>query len=275
MLTCSDTDSQANCDTEEAAHRRAQAHRPRPSSNCKGVNHVLRDDPSDSVANLAKHGAAFSTRWSTALDVFVGAMRPLIWRHDRRQDAGAHRRTAAPGRGHRQHSTRPMRSWPPPNGWPPRRRSTSPWPARTPTKRTKAQTPVQRTITIGNGGHRGLRTYVQLFTVIAPRQRREVRRRVQLDVRLRLRLRRGHRRQPRALRQPGDADGARPRRPTSRRARTGRRRRSPRGSTFSWPSAPASASGWRRRASRRSARRPGAATASRAPLSRCGTRTSS
>ena len=34
-------------------------------------------------------------------------------------------------------------------------------------KRTKAQTPVQRTITIGNAGTRGLRTYVQLFTVIA------------------------------------------------------------------------------------------------------------
>ena len=34
-------------------------------------------------------------------------------------------------------------------------------------KRTKAQTPVQRTITIGNAGARGLRTYVQLFTVIA------------------------------------------------------------------------------------------------------------
>ena len=34
-------------------------------------------------------------------------------------------------------------------------------------KRTKAQTPVQRTITIGNAGARGLRTYVQLFVVIA------------------------------------------------------------------------------------------------------------
>src|SRR5436189_5688840 len=34
-------------------------------------------------------------------------------------------------------------------------------------KRTKAQTPVQRTITIGSAGTRGLRTYVQLFTAIA------------------------------------------------------------------------------------------------------------
>ena len=34
-------------------------------------------------------------------------------------------------------------------------------------QRTKAQTPVQRTVTIGNAGARGLRTYVQLFVVIA------------------------------------------------------------------------------------------------------------
>jgi hypothetical protein len=34
-------------------------------------------------------------------------------------------------------------------------------------KRTKTQMPVQRTITIGNAGTRGLRAYVQLFTVIA------------------------------------------------------------------------------------------------------------
>jgi hypothetical protein len=33
--------------------------------------------------------------------------------------------------------------------------------------RTKAQMPVQRTITIGNAGTKGLRTYVQLFAVIA------------------------------------------------------------------------------------------------------------
>src|SRR5690349_6226014 len=34
-------------------------------------------------------------------------------------------------------------------------------------RRTKAQVPVQRTITIGEPGTRGLRTYVQLFVVIA------------------------------------------------------------------------------------------------------------
>jgi hypothetical protein len=34
-------------------------------------------------------------------------------------------------------------------------------------QRTKAQLPVQRTITIGNAGTRGLRTYVQLFVLIA------------------------------------------------------------------------------------------------------------
>src|SRR6201987_1630816 len=35
------------------------------------------------------------------------------------------------------------------------------------TTRTAAQDPVQRTITIGNSGAKGLRTYVQLFAVIA------------------------------------------------------------------------------------------------------------
>ena len=44
-------------------------------------------------------------------------------------------------------------------------------------------------------------------SVIAARQRRALRCRVQLDVRLRLRVRRGHRRHPRAVRQPGGADG--------------------------------------------------------------------
>src|SRR5687768_9906098 len=34
-------------------------------------------------------------------------------------------------------------------------------------QRTAAQAPVQRTITIGEPGTRGLRTYVQLFVVIA------------------------------------------------------------------------------------------------------------
>jgi hypothetical protein len=34
-------------------------------------------------------------------------------------------------------------------------------------KRTPAQTPVQRTVTVGEAGTRGLRTYVQLFVVIA------------------------------------------------------------------------------------------------------------
>lgn len=36
-----------------------------------------------------------------------------------------------------------------------------------PAKRTPAQTPIQRTITIGAAGSKGLRTYVQLFVVIA------------------------------------------------------------------------------------------------------------
>ena len=74
-------------------------------------------------------------------------------------------------------------------------------------KRTAAQTPIQRTDHHRRGGYPGLRTYVQLFVVIATANDVHVRRRVELDVRLRLRVRRGHRRHPRAVRQPGRADG--------------------------------------------------------------------
>ena len=107
------------------------------------------------------------------------------------------------------------------------------------------------------------------------RQRREVRHRLELDVRVRLRLRRGHRCQPCALRQPGDADGEGVGGLHRLRRSTSRRRRSPRASTSSWPSAPASASGWPRRATRRGTRPPRADAGSPAPRSRCGTRISS
>ena len=63
--------------------------------------------------------------------------------------------------------TKPRPSWPRRNGWPPRPPSTWPSRGRLSSPRTKAQDPVQRTITIGNAGTKGLRTYVQLFAVIA------------------------------------------------------------------------------------------------------------
>ena len=63
--------------------------------------------------------------------------------------------------------TKPRPSWPRRNGWPPRPPSTWPSRGRPSSTRTKAQDPVQRTITIGNAGTKGLRTYVQLFAVIA------------------------------------------------------------------------------------------------------------
>ena len=57
--------------------------------------------------------------------------------------------------------TRPRRSWRPPNGWPPRRPSTWPWPIACRQAHARPQTPIQRTVTIGAPGTRGLRTYVQ------------------------------------------------------------------------------------------------------------------
>ena len=70
LLTCSDSDSQAKCDAERplihalklTALTVVQLH---------GVNHVLHDDASDSIANLTKPGPV-SAQLVTALNVFVG-----------------------------------------------------------------------------------------------------------------------------------------------------------------------------------------------------------
>jgi uncharacterized protein len=70
LLTCSDTDSQAKCDIEKPlidALKQTQL----KVVELKGVNHVLHDDPSDSIANLTKPGP-LSPQVVTALDVFVG-----------------------------------------------------------------------------------------------------------------------------------------------------------------------------------------------------------
>lgn len=69
MVTCSDADGQANC----AAVRPLTAaleHTALTVVDLKGVNHVLRDDPSDNVANYAKPGP-LSPQLITALDTFV------------------------------------------------------------------------------------------------------------------------------------------------------------------------------------------------------------
>jgi alpha-beta hydrolase superfamily lysophospholipase len=70
LLTCSDTDSQAKCDTEKPLIDALQ-HTQLKVVELKGVNHVLHDDPSDSIANLTKP-APLSPQVVTALDVFVG-----------------------------------------------------------------------------------------------------------------------------------------------------------------------------------------------------------
>ena len=69
LLTCSDTDSQAKCDAEQPLID-ALKHTALTEVQLQGVNHVLRDDPSDSVANLAKQGP-LSPQVAGALDVFV------------------------------------------------------------------------------------------------------------------------------------------------------------------------------------------------------------
>jgi uncharacterized protein len=69
LLTCSDTDSQAKCDAEQPLID-ALKHTALTEVQLQGVNHVLRDDPSDSVANLTKQGP-LSPQVVGALDVFV------------------------------------------------------------------------------------------------------------------------------------------------------------------------------------------------------------
>lgn len=69
LLTCSDTDRQALCNTM-APLITALKHTALTVVELKGVNHVLRDDPTDNIANLAKE-APLSPQLVTALDGFV------------------------------------------------------------------------------------------------------------------------------------------------------------------------------------------------------------
>jgi uncharacterized protein len=69
LLTCSDTDRQALCNTM-APLIDALKHTALTVVRLKGVNHVLRDDPTDSIANLATQ-APLSPQLVTALDGFV------------------------------------------------------------------------------------------------------------------------------------------------------------------------------------------------------------
>jgi uncharacterized protein len=69
LLTCSDSDAQASCaDIKPLAE--ALAHTALTLVELKGVNHVLRDDPTDNVGDYGKPGT-LSPQITTALDGFV------------------------------------------------------------------------------------------------------------------------------------------------------------------------------------------------------------
>jgi uncharacterized protein len=70
LLTCSDSDSQANCANEQPLIA-AFGHAALTVVKLNGVSHVLRDDPTDNVGNYAKQGP-LSPQLLTALDGFVG-----------------------------------------------------------------------------------------------------------------------------------------------------------------------------------------------------------
>ncbi|GAY18819.1 S9 family peptidase [Mycobacterium sp. shizuoka-1] len=69
LLTCSDSDAQANCaDMKPLAD--ALGHTSLTLVELKGVNHVLRDDPTDNVGNYAKPGP-LSPQLTAALGAFL------------------------------------------------------------------------------------------------------------------------------------------------------------------------------------------------------------
>jgi hypothetical protein len=69
LATCSDSDSQATCPAEQPFFD-ALAHTAVTVVQLNGVNHVLRDDPTDNVGNYAKQDP-LSPQLVTALDAFV------------------------------------------------------------------------------------------------------------------------------------------------------------------------------------------------------------
>jgi hypothetical protein len=70
LLTCSDSDSQAGCAAEKPLIG-ALGHTALVVIELKGVNHVLRDDPTDNVANYSKQDP-LSPQLVAGLDGFVG-----------------------------------------------------------------------------------------------------------------------------------------------------------------------------------------------------------
>jgi len=69
LLTCSDSDNQADCAAEKSLIA-ALGHTALTVVALKGVNHVLRDDPTDNVANYSKKDP-LSPQLVTALDGFA------------------------------------------------------------------------------------------------------------------------------------------------------------------------------------------------------------
>lgn len=70
LLTCSDSDAQAPCSGIDPLAK-ALAHTALDLVRLKGVNHVLRDDPTDNIVNYAKKGP-LSPQLTAALAAFVG-----------------------------------------------------------------------------------------------------------------------------------------------------------------------------------------------------------
>ena len=70
LLTCSDSDGQADC-ADMTTLRAALAHTALQFVELTGVSHVLRDDPTDNIANYARQDP-ISPQLTAALDQFIG-----------------------------------------------------------------------------------------------------------------------------------------------------------------------------------------------------------
>ena len=79
LLTCSDSDGQAKCDTVKPLIGALQ-HTALTVVELKGVNHVLREDPERQRRQLLEAGSTFSTTRQCARRVCRQVV--LIWRHD-------------------------------------------------------------------------------------------------------------------------------------------------------------------------------------------------
>ena len=172
----------------------------------RGLQRAGADQVLDDVVSWINRTAVKRPRREVRHGCLVRARWRMIRCHDRRQDAGPYRRTAASGRRHRQpHEADAFMSAA-------QRLATA---ASIDLAVARSHSP-NRSAGAGpdpahhhhrDGGHPGAADLRAALRGDSGGQRRALRHGVEFDVRLRVRVRRGHRRDARPVRQPGRPDG--------------------------------------------------------------------